>query len=274
MISYNALEVHGLKDVLETVATACTHLNIDFFIVGAVARNIWYANSNTELRGTKDIDFGVYVPDADTYEQLKAHLIENYQYIQAYENAFCLLTPDGKEIDLMPFGEIAEDGEVIIEGSGMTTLRLDGFEEAFKEGSIDTQIEDKVYKACSIPAIVVLKLIAYDDRPNRRVKDIKDITSIVTHYSDIEEDMIWEEHSDLYGEELEHQEIGLIVLGRMMKKIIEKNKELTTRIIHIIDKALAYESDILEYMIIDRMTETLDEKATFLQLIKQGLTER
>lgn len=273
MISYNALEVEGLKDVLEKVATACTHLNIDFFIVGALARNIWYANSKTELRGTKDIDFGVYVAHIKRYTELKNYLIKEHQYIQAEGNAFCLITPDGKGIDLMPFGVIAEDGEVIIEGSGMTTLRLDGFEEAFKEGSIETQIEDKVYKACSIPAIVALKLIAYDDRPNRRVKDIKDITSIATHYTDIEENMIWEEHSDLYGGELEHQEIGLIVLGRMMKRIIENNQELTTRVIRIIDKALAYESDILEHMITDTMTETLDEKAAILQLIKQGLTE-
>jgi len=71
MISYNALEVEGLKEVLETVATACTYLNIDFFIVGAVARNIWYANSNTELRGTKDIDFGIYVTDAVRYYPTK-----------------------------------------------------------------------------------------------------------------------------------------------------------------------------------------------------------
>lgn len=273
MISYNALDVEGLKNVLETVATACTSLNIDFFIVGAVARNIWYANSNTELRGTRDIDFGVYISDVATYEQLKAHLINNYKYIQADENAFCLITPDGKGIDLMPFGDIAEDGEVIIEGSGMTTLKLDGFEEAYKEGSIETEIEDKTYKACSIPGIVVLKLIAYDDRPDRRIKDIKDISSIVAHYTDIEENMIWEEHNDLYGGVLEHHEIGIIVLGRMMKKIIKSNQELTERIIHIIDKALAYESDILEHMIDDRMTETLDEKAAILQLIKKGITE-
>ncbi|MFT6338544.1 MAG: putative nucleotidyltransferase [Saprospiraceae bacterium] len=130
MISYNALQVDGLKDVLETIAIACNTLGIDFFVVGAVARNIWYANSKKELRGTKDIDFGVYVPDKETYEQLKAYLIKQYQYTQDKENAFCLITPDGKGIDLMPFGKIANDGEVMIEGSGMTTLKLDGFEEA------------------------------------------------------------------------------------------------------------------------------------------------
>jgi len=114
MISYNVLEIEGLKEVLETIGTACNYLEIDFFLVGAVARNIWYANSNLELRGTKDIDFGVYVPDVKTYEQLKLFLIENHQYIQANENAFCLLTPDGKGIDLMPFGDIAQDKSIAI----------------------------------------------------------------------------------------------------------------------------------------------------------------
>jgi len=273
MITYNALEVEGLKDVLETIGTACNHLTIDFFIVGALARNIWYANSNIELRGTEDIDFGVYVSDVKTYEKLKALLIGNYEYIQAQGNAFCLLTPDGKGIDLMPFGEIAKDGEVMIEGSGMTTLKLHGFKEAYKEGSIDTQIEDKVYKSCSIPGIVVLKLIAYDDRPDRRVKDIKDITSICAHYADIESDMIWEEHSDLYGDDKSHNQVGLIVLGRMMRKIIQSNKNLTARIIQILDNAIEGKSNILEHMITDRMEETLDDKAEILKLIKQGLIE-
>jgi len=273
MISYNALEVEGLKDVLETIGTACNHLTIDFFIVGALARNIWYANSNIDLRGTEDIDFGVYVSDVKTYEKLKALLIGNYEYIQAQGNAFCLLTPDGKGIDLMPFGEIAKDGEVMIEGSGMTTLKLHGFKEAYKEGSIDTQIEDKVYKSCSIPGIVVLKLIAYDDRPDRRVKDIKDITSICAHYADIESDMIWEEHSDLYGDNKSHNQVGLIVLGRMMRKIIQSNKNLTARIIQILDNAIEGKSNILEHMITDRMEETLDDKAKILKLIKQGLIE-
>ena len=39
-ISYEALRVDGLKGVLKDIRAACRALKIDFFIVGAVARNI------------------------------------------------------------------------------------------------------------------------------------------------------------------------------------------------------------------------------------------
>lgn len=273
MISYNALKVEGLREVLETVATACNSLDIDFFIVGAVARNIWYIDSNTELRGTKDIDFGVYVRDAKTYSQLKNQLIDKFQYKQEQENAFCLISPNGKAIDLMPFGQIANDTEIIIEGSGMTTLKLEGFEEVFKEGSIETEIEGETYKACSIPGIVILKLIAYDDRPDRRIKDIIDINTIFKHYSEIETEMIYDEYNDLYDGELSHHEVGLIVLGSLMKKILRSNTELLARVTSIIEDAINEKSDILEHMITDYLSETLEDKAAILNFIRRGLKE-
>jgi len=58
----------------------------------------------------------------------------------------------------------------------------------------------------------------------------------------------------------------------MMKEIIKSNVNLKTRIIQILDNAIEGKSDILEHMIRDRMTETLDEMAELLVLIKRGIT--
>lgn len=41
-ISYESLAIDGLKEVLVHINEICKSLNIDFFIVGAIARNIWY----------------------------------------------------------------------------------------------------------------------------------------------------------------------------------------------------------------------------------------
>jgi len=274
MISYNALNVDGLKEVLQTIASACNKLDIDFFLVGAVARNIWYAKGDKDAGGTRDIDFGVYVPDQETYKQLKAYLIDENKYTQARDNVFGLDTPDGKRIDLLPFGEIAHDGYLTMEGRGMTSIRLDGFEEVYMNGSILAEIEEDSYRACSIAGIVILKLIAYDDRPDRRIKDIDDISRICQHYPDIETNVIWEDHNELYSDELEHDEVAMIVLGRQMKEIMKDNQALSERIVGIIDKALNEESDVVDRMINDRIKETWEAKASIFKYIRRGIVEQ
>jgi len=66
----------------------------------------------------------------------------------------------------MPFGGIEEDGEVLLKGKGMTLIQLDEFEKVFKYGSINTAIEEDTYRAPFIPGVVLLRLIAFDDRPD------------------------------------------------------------------------------------------------------------
>ncbi len=159
-MSYDALAVNGLREVLIQVSEACNQHDIDFFTVGAIARNIWYASNNENPSGTKDIDFGIYVGDQEDYNLLRRTLIDKYDYAQSSTNAFCLLTSDGKQIDLLPFGAIEKDGKVIIEGKGLTSINLDGFEEAFHFGTNEVIIGEEKYKSCTIPGIVMLKMIA------------------------------------------------------------------------------------------------------------------
>jgi len=59
-------------------------------------------------------------------------------------------------------------------------IALDGFKEAYS--ATEVKIGEEVYKSCTIPAVVILKMIAFDDRPDRRIKDIKDINLICKYY--------------------------------------------------------------------------------------------
>jgi len=221
-LSYDALAVAGLKNVLEQVGGACRELEIDCFIVGAIARNIWYASHGEGVRGTQDIDFGVYVPDEDKYNQLRQKLIDEYAYQPSTTNAFCLITPDSQLVDLLPFGAIENKDAVMIQGQGLTKINLEGFKESYEMGLTETRIEEDIYAVCSIPAMMILKLIAYDDRPERRLKDVKDINSICQYYPDIEAQFIWENHADLYDENREHKDVAMIALGREIRKNCSK----------------------------------------------------
>jgi len=272
-INYDALAIDGLKEVFVQISETCKELEIEFFIVGAIARNIWYLSNDENSRGTKDIDFGVYISDIKKYNDLRVALKEKYNYVQSTKNAFCLITQDGKQIDLLPFGEIEKDGQVIIEGKGLTTINLDGFKEAFTNGAKEIKIGDEIYKSCSIPGVMILKLIAYDDRPGSRTKDIVDINSICQYYPSLESNFIWGNHFDLYGEDLEHEEVGIIVLGREMRKLVSNNKKLLDRLIKIMDKAINEESAMLTLMIQDSETETIAKKKSIIENLKIGFTQ-
>ena len=272
-INYNALAVDGLKEVFLQVSESCRELNIEFIIVGAIARNIWYVHNDMKARGTKDIDFGIYVPHVDQYNKLRAALVDNYGYVISSQNAFCLMTPDEKQIDLLPFGEIENEGQVMIEGKGLTRISLDGFNEVYQFGATEVLIGEETYKSCSIPGIVILKLIAFDDRPNRRIKDVIDINSICLHYPSIETELIWNEYNDLYEQGLEHQEVGVVVLGSEMKKMIKGNKKLEERLLGIFDRAIKEDSALLSLMIDDPEQETLDMKRNLINYLKMGFIQ-
>lgn len=271
--TYDSLAVEGLKKPFEEIATVCKNHGINFFIVGAIARNIWFATNDERPTGTKDLDFGVFVTDVDTYNELRETLIRDYQYTPSKGNAFCLITPEGIQIDLLPFGEIEQDNEVSVEGVGLTSVKLDGFREVFERGTVDVEIGTETYRSCSIPGVVILKMIAYDDRPDRRGKDVEDIYAICQHYPIIEDENIWANHSDLYGDDREHFDVGMIVLGREMSRMISDNDKLRNRVVDILNKALRLDSGFIPIMIKNPEEETIDQKRNILTNILRGLTE-
>ena len=268
---YDALGNPNLKKIISDAITASDELGIEFFGVGALARNIWYLENDLPPRGTKDVDFGVYMPDVDTYQQLKSKMIKSYGYVQSKENAFCLISPDGTPVDLLPFGEIENSGKVLIDGKGLTNIRLDGFKEVHQKGIRSVQIEDHALNVCTIPSVVLLKLIAFDDRPEHRSKDPLDIAAIISSYPQVETEFIWDEYHDLYDEELSHEEIGVIVIGCEIYKLIKDNDKLLKRVLEILDKGINLSSSLAERMITDSFKETVEGKQGLLRLLKRGL---
>lgn len=156
----------------------------------------------------------------------------------------------------------------------MTSINLVGFEEAFHFGTKEAIIGDEKYKTCTIPGIVMLKMIAYDDRPDQRVKDVKDINSICKSYASIERIYIWSEHFDLYDDKLENDDIAMIVLGREIRKIVFNNAGLYKRLLGIFQNILDQSSSFLPLMIVDSEIETLEMKQRLIRFIKKGFTEK
>ncbi len=94
---------------------------------------------------------------------------------------------------------------MIVEGQGLVEVKLEGFMETYLHALEDVQIEDDHLKVCSIPAVVLLKLIAFDDRPERRPNDPLDIDAVLRHYPDLETDLIGEDYNFLYEDDSDHE---------------------------------------------------------------------
>lgn len=270
---YEALGNPYLRNIIADTMEAAQELGIEFFGVGALARNIWYAENDLAPRGTKDVDFGVYIPDFDTYSALKSKLIQDYQYLQPKENEFRLISSDNVPVDFLPFGEIESQGKTLIDGKGLTTIKLDGFKEVYDKGVRPVVIGAQTINVCTIPAVVLLKLIAYDDRPEHRINDPFDIASIMEEFPHIESDLLWDEYSHLYDQNISHEEIGTIVLGSEVGKLICQNQALLDRVLRIVQDGIDLTSSLAERMIIDHVNETVGQKQGLLRLFKQGIEE-
>ena len=229
----------AMAEVIESLERGFMKYNIDFYLVGAMARDIWIKGVHDlkVKRATSDIDLGIMVKDEKTFEQLKEYMINEEEFVSSKTNAFVIIAPNRMEIDLLPFGEIEKKGKVTVKGTGLTTISLDGFKEVYDTNLPEIQLgDDTKFKVCTLPGIVLLKFIAYDDRPEMRMDDIPDIGEILGHFFNIYDEVIWEKHNDLFEEGRELLEIAARVLGREMGKIAVKNDKLKERILRILDQ--------------------------------------
>lgn len=221
-----------LKEVLDVLQEVFAELNVDFYMIGAIAKEYWYSQGNKRMRQTKDVDFAVFVASREVYDKVRDRL-KDHRFAGTRENAFVIISPHGIQVDLLPFGAIAIDDGVELVGEGMTSIRVNGFNEVYQAGTAEAAINTgHVFKAATLPAIVLLKFIAYDDRPERRQKDARDIAGIIQHFFELQSDLIYENHHDLFAEdqpERELEDIAAVVIGREMSKICMENPALKDR---------------------------------------------
>lgn len=235
-IKFEQLRQHSeFSEVLSALERGFSEYAVDFFLIGAVAKDLWMTaiNSIAPNRITRDIDFAVLVNDNGTYQSLKKYLIEYEGFQPVKDNAFVLLWKGRIQIDLLPFGNIADkDSKVSVEGVGLTSVNMPGFMEVYNAGLPNVELEGKhQFKFCTLPGIVILKLLAWEDRPEIRKDDIKDFGTLLQHFFSMYSEQIYEHHSDLFGSlDIDLKEVGARVMGREMKQISMRNPKLHNRL--------------------------------------------
>jgi predicted nucleotidyltransferase len=278
-IDLHKIRQEQLKPVFDELEKAFVEIGIDFYLIGAVARDIWVTgvHGGKPKRITGDVDFAVMIPEKEGYNKLRELLIATGNFSEIKENAFALMFQEKITVDLLPFGkEIEEDGEVSIEGKGLTRISVDGFSEVLEEATTSVEFEQgNIFKVCTLPGIVVLKIIAYDDRPEMRSKDIQDIAGIIEIYHDYVFKLVLDEHYDLLtADPYDRLQIAARVIGRDMRSILNRNAELKERICTILETTCADpENSRIGLLMLTEEITSLTQAVKLLQEILKGIND-
>ncbi|UEP46683.1 nucleotidyl transferase AbiEii/AbiGii toxin family protein [Burkholderia ambifaria] len=215
--------------LLQAVGTTCVQLDTAFVVAGATARDIlmWHVHGIRPVRATRDVDVAVCAVSWPYHERLVDALVATGKFARAPKHHQKLLFDSGTrgfrtELDLVPFGPLeAPPGEIAWPPRGDFVLNVLGFQEAVDTALAVSIGADIAVPVASLPALALLKLLAWKDRRARQNSDAYDLLFLLTHFHDAgNRERIWDVAPDLlerHGFQPELASAGL--LARDAKRI-------------------------------------------------------
>tara|TARA_R110002096_G_scaffold363535_1_gene556682 strand:- start:530 stop:1369 length:840 start_codon:yes stop_codon:yes gene_type:complete len=273
--TYKQLAIPYFKEVFDCIDEVMIKLNVPYYLIGASAIALKLLKDGIKpSRGTKDIDFAIMIASIKEFEAIVEEL-GNYGFkkVEApwtlYNDNFNIV------IDLLPFGEIEEKFTVNF-NNRYTDLHVLGFSEVLQDTE-KVQIEEKSIQIPSLQGMVILKLIAWSDRPEERDTDLYDILRIIEHYFDLSYDEIMEHHHDTFieVETFDQLKIASRVLGRKASQFLNVSEEISNRILKTINDNVVdpKNSAIAKQWIKDKEWD-LEYAVEILEEFKLGLIEK
>ncbi|MFD0762843.1 nucleotidyl transferase AbiEii/AbiGii toxin family protein [Lutibacter aestuarii] len=273
--TYKELAIPYFKEVFDCIDEVMLKLNVPYYLIGASAIALELLKEGIKpSRGTKDIDFAIMISSIQEFESIVEEL-SNYGFnkVEApwtlYNDNFNIV------IDLLPFGEIEEKFTVNF-NERYTDLHVLGFSEVLQKPET-VQIEEKSIQIPSLPGMVILKLIAWSDRPEERDNDLYDILKIIEHYFDLNFDEIVEHHNDTFPEEddLDQLKIAARVLGRKASQFLNVSRAINDRILKTLNENItdAKDSAIAKQWVTKKEWD-LEYAVQILEELKLGLIEK
>ena len=162
--------------------------------MGAMARDLVLVHGyGADIeRGTRDVDFGVRVKSWDDFNRLRERLLASGYTANNNPHCFHCPTTDNLpwQIDIVPFGDIAENEKISWPPEHEVVMNVLGFREALTT-ALKVKISrspDVIIPVGSPSGICLLKLVAWTDREvDKRAKDASDIKYLLSTYYKIPE---------------------------------------------------------------------------------------
>jgi predicted nucleotidyltransferase len=276
--SYKELGIHYFKEVFDLLDESFKARGIPYYLLGATAIALELLKDGIKpARGTKDIDFAIMISSKSEYEAFTKDLEEKgFTKVNA---PWTFRHPEFDiVIDILPFGQIEENYTADF-NQRHTDLHVLGFTEVMSE-STQVQIEDILVNIPTLQGIIILKLIAWSDRPEERENDLGDILLIISKYYKMMWDHILDNHFDLLerlegdGERSQHL-VASRVLGREAATILKKSEKVKERIYRVLEDNLAkaFESAIAKDWAV-KLNEPVSYTLSLLDSFFTGIKEK
>jgi predicted nucleotidyltransferase len=280
-MSKNLLNISGkinepFLGIYALIAEIAEQNNLPFFIIGATARDIVFEHAYgiTAPRATRDVDLAVQVSDWQDFETLKSQLLATGQFISDRQKQR-LRYHQEIPVDIVPFGDIETNGNIVWPPEYDIEMTVTGFQEAYATTQIFRFREHPPLDVNVVTPVglMALKIIAWKERYPLAPKDALDIAFVLRHYMDAGNiDLFWDEHGDIAAEDHDYREAGARMLGRKMANILSpESKQL---IINILSQETG---DQKIYRLVENMMTNpaqFDDNLQLLEALYRGLIEQ
>ena len=193
----------GLHAILAHAKAATQALGIDVFVGGAMARDIMltHVHGQAVRRATRDVDIGLYIDSWERFTMLKNRLTATEAFFEVHgmSHRMHYLRPGGIPLDLIPFGGVAGEDQTITWPPGHdVVLNVAGFREGLESADLVDLGAGLSIHVCTLPALSVLKLLAWRDRGSENNKDATDFLALAQAYANAGNmDRLYEEEAAL-----------------------------------------------------------------------------
>ncbi|TDF59456.1 nucleotidyl transferase AbiEii/AbiGii toxin family protein [Cupriavidus sp. L7L] len=240
--------------LLREVDQIARAMGIEYFVGGAMARIVILEHvfGAPPGRATLDVDIGICVADWALHNAFKQSLTATGRFHTIPKNPHKLIyrsaPAEAMQLDIIPFGNVENPAASIAWPPDMdTVMNVAGFREA-SQAAVPVQVDaDLLVPFASLPAMAILKLLAWRDRHHESKRDATDLLILLSSYAGAgNEDRLYGQESGLmeqYGFDIDLAAAAL--LAKDSSAIA--SAEARTQICEVFDDEVKYQL-LLEHM--------------------------
>lgn len=248
--------------------------DLPFFIIGATARDIIFEHAHgiKAPRATRDIDLAVQVATWQDFEQLKNQLLATGQLTNTNmtQRLRCL---NEIPVDIVPFGDIATNGNISWPPEYSIEMTVAGFQEAYDNTQLVRLRESPKLDVHVVTPVglMVLKILAWKERYPQAKKDASDIAFILRNtVGEWNRNLLYEQYEEIIdAEDYDELRAGARMLGGEIAKMLSSpNRQI------LLDILENETGDQVYYRLVEDMRtfkDNFNENLELLEALSRGL---